>query len=226
MPCQEREALQLAQPVHALEKSSQPPLRRRRQQKASLLAETGAVLRSTGVRSDERSAEPAVTGTLEEDEFFMSSSGGEDDSSKQHTNAASHSGLAGALLCAPGQSAAEKQAEQAMTSVSQHHNDCRQKMKTRRHLSSAGLATSQQPLGRPPAVGNRIAVKHEGRRSKAGNTRDTRVSSSRAAPAGKSSVHCGIPVTSVAKSKDAVARPSGQPVRTRAEGGRKRRKKS
>ena len=226
MPSLEREVLQSAQPTHALEKSSQPPLKRKGQQKTALLGETCAVLRSTG-HSDERSAEPAATGTFEEDEFFMSSSGPEGDGSKQHTNASRPPGLAGALLCAPGQNIAEEQAKLGMVSVLPQHIDSRQKLPTHRHVSSAGLATSQLPTGRLPAVCERKAAKHQGGYSKAGNTWDARAFyRSRAAPAGISSVHTGNPVKAVAKSKDAVARPSGQPIRTRAEGGRKRRKKS
>lgn len=226
-PGLEREALQSAQPIHALEKSSQPPLKRRRHEKSLSPGETSAVLKSKGVRSDERSAEPAAIGTFEEDEFFMSSSGIDDDGSEQHPNAASSPGLAGASLCAPGQNIDREQAKQAMVSVSPHHNDSRQGVKAHRPVSSAGLATSQQPPGRPPAMGRRKAVKQQGRNSKAGSDRDARaLSTSRAAPAGKSSVQGAKPAKAAAKSKDAEARPSGQPVRTRAEGGRKRRKKS
>ena len=227
-PGLEREALQSAQPIHALEKSSQPPLKRRRHEKSSSPGETGAVLKSKGVRSDERGVEPAAIGTFEEDEFFMSSSGTDDDGSEQHPKAASSPGLAGALLCAPGQSIdKEQQAKQAMVSVSPHHNDSRQGVRAPRHVSSAGLATSQQPPGRRPAAGVRKAVKHQGRNSKAGSNREARaLSTSKAAPAGKSSTQSAKPVKAVAKSKDAEARPSGQPVRTRAEGGRKRRKKN
>ena len=226
-PGLEREALQSAQPIHALEQSSQLPLKRHRHEKSSSPGETGAVLKSKGVRSDERSAEPAAIGTFEEDEFFMSSSGTDDDGSGQHTNAASPPALVGALLCAPGQNIDQEQAKQARGSVLPHHNDSRQVVKKHRHVSSAGLATSQQPFGRPPAAGERKAVKHQGRNSKAGSNWDAKaLSTSRAAPAGKSSVHSAKPVRAVAKSKDAEARPSGQPVRTRAEGGRKRRKKN
>ena len=227
-PGLEREALQSAQPIHALQKSSQLPLKRHRHDKSSLPGTTGAVLKSKGVRSDGRSAEPAATGTFKEDEFFISSSGTDDDGSAQHPNAASSPGLAGALLCAPGQKMdKEQQTKQAMVSVSLHHDDRRQGVKAHRHVSSAGLATSQQPLGRLPAAGERKAVKHQSRNSKAGSNRDARaLSTGRAAPAGKSSVQSAKPVKAVATSKDAEARPSGQPVRTRAEGGRKRRKKN
>ena len=227
-PGLEREALQSAQPVHALAKSSQLPLKRHRHEKSTSPGGTGAVLKSKGVRGDERSAEPAAIGTFEEDDFFMSSSGTDDNGSEQHPNAPSPPGLAGALLCAPGQKLdEEQQTKQAMVSVSPHHNDSRQGGKAHRHVSSAGLATSQQPPGRPPAAGERTAVKHQGRNSKAGSNRDARaLPTSRAAPAGKCGVHSAKPVKAVAKRKDAEARPSGQPVRTRAEGGRKRRKKS
>ena len=226
MPSLKREPLQIAQPVHAPEKSSQPLLKRNRQEKTSVLGETGAVHKGKEVCSNERSAELAATGTFEEDEFFMSSSGTEGDGSKQHTNAASSPGLAGGLLYAPGQNIAEEQAKQAM-SVLPHHKDSMQNVKPLGHMPSAGLATSQQPLGRLPAMGERKAVNHQGGNSKASNTRDARAfSTSRAAPAGKSSMNGGNPIKAVAKSKDAVARPVGQPLRTRAEGGRKRRKKS